>query len=679
MSRFGRLVLMLLVFALSVSPDGRAQEPPKDGSKPPDKASDKPVNQAPDKPKDKPADKDKPRDPKEKEKEDAQARAKLAAESPFDFDRSIRSLLAKHCYRCHNEEKKKGNVNLARDENPRLIFENPKVWTTAVEALEAKAMPPKKEVQPSDADRKLLVEFLTKTLNSLDCEHPRDPGKPAVRRLNRTEYDNSVRELTGVDLHLADDFSPDASSYGFDTIGEALAMSPVLVEQYHDAAKKLLAELVDRRAQHPDAFRKVFSSRGGDDRSGAREIIERFATRAFRRPADAAFLDRLLAVYDKARAQGQDHVGAIRPMLTAVLISPRFLMRVETARPDLKGPYPVDDYDLASRLSYFLWSAPPDDELLSLASRNALGSPDEIEKQARRMLADPRSQALVDNFMGQWLQLRGLSTHAPDAKTFPQFTDTLRAAMRKELGLFLGEVVRRDRPLTEIVDADYTYVNEELARHYGIEGVKGPEMRRVALVDRRRGGVITSAAVLMLQSDPERNNVPRRGNYIAASILGAPPPPPPPDIPALDESKTAGKMQTLRQLLDVHRSKPECFTCHSRIDPLGFSLENFDAIGRWRDVDAGAPVDASGVLPDGKTFSGPVELKQILIARKDEFTRTLTTNLLIYALGRGLQREDDCVVRAAQELAAKNEYRFSSLVVAVVRSFPFRNRRNPDY
>ncbi|MBV8878358.1 MAG: DUF1592 domain-containing protein, partial [Planctomycetaceae bacterium] len=384
-------------------------------------------------------------------------------------------------------------------------------------------------------------------------------------------------------------------------------------------------------------------------------------------------------LYDKARAKGLAHEAAVRPMLTAVLISPRFLFRIESARRDVKGPYPVDDYDLAARLSYFLWSGPPDEVLLALAAKQALGSPEALEAQARRMLADPRSQALVDNFMGQWLQLRGLATHAPDAKKFPQFTDSLRGAMKKELALFLGEIVRKDRPLTELVDADYTYLNEELAKHYGVDGVKGPEFRRVALKDRRRGGVITSAAVLMLQSDPERNNVPRRGNYIAASILGTPPPPPPPDIPALEDSKTSGKEQTLRQLLDLHRSKPECFTCHSRIDPLGFSLENFDAIGRWRDTDAGAPVDASGILPDGKTFRGPVELKQILMSRKDEFTKTLTGNLLIYALGRGLQREDDCVIRAAQDAAAKNDYRFSSLVVAIVQSFPFRNRRNPDY
>ncbi len=347
MARFSSLVLALACVVLPVPPEGRAQDKPKDEKKEPVKP--------PDPPKDKPADKDKPKDPKDKEKDEAQARAKLAAESPFDFDRSIRTLLNKYCYRCHNEEKKKGNINLARDENPRLIFENPKVWTTAVEALEGKAMPPKKELQPSDADRKLLVEFLNKTLNSLDCEHPRDPGKPSVRRLNRTEYDNSVRDLTGLDLHLAEDFSPDASSYGFDNIGEALALSPVLVEQYHDAARKVLVELIDHKDRHPELYNRAFFATGADEKAAAKQIAERFATRAFHRPADSAFVERLVGVYEKARAKGQGFEAAVRPMLTAVLISPRFLLRIETARPDVKGPYPIDDYDLASRLSYFLW------------------------------------------------------------------------------------------------------------------------------------------------------------------------------------------------------------------------------------------------------------------------------------------------------------------------------------
>jgi hypothetical protein len=526
-----------------------------------------------------------------------------------------------------------------------------------------------------------LIEFLKRTL-TLDCDRVRDPGKPSTRRLNRTEYNNSILELTGLSLHLADDFSPDATGYGFDNIGDVLAVSPVLIEQYHQAAQRLLSELIDRKEAHREENRRVFfvqPSKELADREAARRIVERFSLKAFRRPADPMLIDKLLGLYDRSRMAGQGHEASVRPMLTAILISPRFFMRIENARPGVEGPYPVDDYDLATRLSYFLWSAPPDDELLGLAARGALGSAEALEAQARRLLADPRSQALVENFMGQWLQLRGLATHKPDAKRFPGFTESLRAAMQQEISLFLGEVVRRDRPLTELLDADYTYVNEELARHYGIEGVRGSEMRRVMLLDHRRGGILTSAAVLMIQSDPERTNVPRRGNYIAGSILGSPPPPPPPDVPSLDASRTEGKVQTLREVLEAHRSKPECASCHSKIDPLGFSLQNFDAVGRWRDLEAGTPVDASGLLPGGRSFRGPIELKRILVERRDEFVRTMTANLLIYALGRGLQLEDECVLREAQKAAAASEYRFSSVVLAITRSFPFRNRRNPDF
>jgi hypothetical protein len=354
-------------------------------------------------------------------------------------------------------------------------------------------------------------------------------------------------------------------------------------------------------------------------------------------------------------------------------------MRIETARLEADGPYPVDDYDLASRLSYFLWSAPPDEELMALAAKGELGRPEVLEAQARRLLGDYRSQALVENFIGQWLQLRGLATHKPDPKSFPGFTESLRAAMHEELALFLGEVVRKDRPLTDLIDADYTYLNEELARHYGIGGVEGPEMRRVTLQDRRRGGLLTSGAVLMLQSDPERTNVPRRGNYIAGTLLGSPPPPPPPDVPSLDQSRTEGKVQTLREILEAHRKRAECASCHAKIDPLGFGFQNFDAVGRWRDEEAGSPVDASGVLPGGRGFRGPVELKKILLERRDEFTKTLASSMLIYALGRGLQLEDECVLRDAQKAAAAGGYRFSSVVLTIVRSFPFRNRRNPDF
>jgi mono/diheme cytochrome c family protein len=617
----------------------------------------------------------------QEDKDKAKALAEEAAKNPLDFDRSIGGLFRTHCYRCHNDEKRKGDVNLARDENPRMIARNRKLWLTVQEVLEQEQMPPKKEKQPTPEQRKNLIEFLKKTL-TLDCDRVRDPGKPSTRRLNRTEYNNSILELTGLALHLADDFSPDATGYGFDNIGEVLAVSPVLIEQYHQAAQRLLSELIDQKGAHPEAHRRVFfvqPSKELAEREAARRIVERFALKAFRRPADPALIDKLLGLYDRARTAGGGHEASVRPMLTAILISPRFFMRIESARPAVEGPYPVDDYDLAARLSYFLWSGPPDDELLGLAGRGALGSAEALEAQARRLLADPRSQALVENFFGQWLQLRGLATHKPDAKRFPGFTESLRAAMQQELSLFLGEVIRRDRPLTELVDADYTYVNEELARHYGMEGVRGGEMRRVALKDRRRGGLLTSAAVLMIQSDPERTNVPRRGNYIAGSILGSPPPPPPPDVPSLDASRAEGKVQTLREVLEAHRSRPECAGCHSKIDPLGFGLENFDAIGRWRDLEAGAPVDASGVLPGGRSFRGPLELKAILVERRDEFVRTMAANLLIFALGRGLQLEDECVLRDVQKAAAADEYRFSSVVLAITRSFPFRNRRNPDF
>jgi hypothetical protein len=619
---------------------------------------------------------------KEKAKAEALAKAKAAAEDRLSFDRSIRAVLQSNCYRCHNEEKRKGDVNLVKDENTRLIAENRKVWQSVLEVLEKGEMPPKKEKPLPDDYRKLLIDFVKKTLGSLDCEKVREPGKPVTRRLNRAEYNNSILELTGLNLHLADDFTPDATGYGFDNIGEVLAVSPVLVEQYHQGARKLLSELIDKKESHPEAHRRVFFVQPSADlgeRPAARQVIERFASKAFRRPADPSLIDKLLGVYDKARAAGDAHEAAVRPMLLGVLISPRFFMRVENARPGVEGSYPVDDYDLATRLSYFLWSSPPDDELLGLAAKGKLGAAEVLEAQTRRLLADPRSQALVDNFFGQWLQLRGLATHKPDAKKFPQFTESLRAAMQQELNLFLGELVRKDRPLTDLIAADYTYVNEELARHYGLDGVRGPMMQRVALKDRRRGGVITAAAVLMTQADTERNNIPRRGNYIAASILGTPPPPPPPDVPPLEDSKTDGKPQTLRQLLDAHRSKPECANCHSKIDPLGFSLQNYDAIGRWRDEEAGAPVDASGVLPNGKKFNGPVELKQILLERKDEFVHTMGGNMLVYALGRGLQLEDECVLRDAQKAAAAGEYRFSSMVLTIVLSHPFRNRKNPDF
>jgi hypothetical protein len=600
------------------------------------------------------------------------------AVDPLSFDRSIEPLLGKYCFSCHNDEKSKGDVNLRQDHDLRQIVAHRKTWLTALQMLRDKEMPPKAKQQPNEAEREQLIRFIDRTVNTLDCAQVGDPGKPVARRLNRAEYDNAIQDLLGLDLDLASGFPADGLSYGFDNISDALTLPPLLVERYYDAAGKAL----DAAWKDPAAMARVFIAKpagAADEREAARAIITRFAMRAYRHPVASAHVDRLLTLFTKARPKSRRFEDAVRPMLQAVLISPRFLVRIEDDQPEQKGAYPVAPYDLASRLSFFLWSAPPDEQLLSSAADGRLLQPEELERQARRMLADPRARALAENFAGQWLQLRALDDHKPDPQRFPGFTPTLRHALMDEATLFLDEVVRRDRPVTDLLDADYTYLNEELARHYGISGVGGAQMRRVALTDRRRGGVVTMGAVLTLTADPGRTNIPRRGNYLMGTILGAPPPPPPPMVPPLEEGKDVGRPLTVREMLELHRRAPECAGCHAKIDPLGFGLENFDAIGRWQEQQAGKTIDASGVLPGGESFAGPVELKRILIARKAAFAKSLATQLLTYALGRGLIYPDECVVKDAVAALEHADYRFSALVVTVVRSFPFTQRRNPDF
>ncbi|HEX3135804.1 MAG TPA: DUF1592 domain-containing protein [Planctomycetota bacterium] len=598
---------------------------------------------------------------------------------PYSFDRSINPLLSKFCYGCHNAEKMKGDVDLRKDENLRLIANNRKVWTTAMQALRDGEMPPKKaKQQPSDEERQRLITFIDRTLNTIDCATVKDPGRPATRRLNRVEYDNTIRDLFGMELSPGEAFSPDGSSYGFDTIADALSIAPVQVEQYYDAAGKVLDAVFKDRKAMAAVFIKQ-SGPGVDARAAAREVIAAFAARAYRKPVSDEHLNQLLGIYDTAVAAKRPFNLSVRAAMHAVLISPRFLIRIEDQDDKATGAYHVASYDMASRLSYFLWSSPPDAELMKLASENRLQDPAILEAQARRMLKDPRSRALAENFAGQWLQLRTLSDHQADAKRFPQFTPTLRAAMQEEAYLFITELIRNDRPVTDLLDANYTFLNEELAKWYGIDGVKGERLQRVALNDRRRGGVVTMAAVLTLTADPVRTNIPRRGNYVMGTILGMPPPPPPPDVPQLAQAKADTSGKSLRQLLEVHRSNPECAACHAKIDPLGFALENYDAVGRWRDQEENLPIDASGTLPSGEKFTGPLEMKKILLDRKPAFARTVTESLLIYALGRGLQRDDECVVKDALATLEKDNWRMSSLVTTIVRSFSFTHRRNADY
>lgn len=335
----------------------------------------------------------------------------------------------------------------------------------------------------------------------------------------------------------------------------------------------------------------------------------------------------------------------------------------------------IGNFEMASRLSYFLWSSLPDDELWRAALDGSLRSADTLERQVRRMLRDPKAHALVENFAGQWLQLRNLRLLNPDRGRFPSFDDKLREAMIHETELFFGAVMRGDSSILDFIDSDFTYLNEQLARHYGIPGVKGEQFRRVKLKGHERGGLITQASILTVTSNLTRTSPVKRGKWVLEQLLGTPPPPPPPNVPVLTEDAKALTAATLRLRMEQHRSKPSCAVCHNKLDPLGFGLENFDAVGAWRNQDSGRPVDSSGTLPSGESFRGPKELKAILKAHSPEFSRCLTEKMLTYALGRGLEEYDRCAVDQIVKSLEPGRYRFSALVLLIVKSDPFQKRR----
>jgi hypothetical protein len=362
------------------------------------------------------------------------------------------------------------------------------------------------------------------------------------------------------------------------------------------------------------------------------------------------------------------------------VVSPEFLFRIERDPPNTAPGtvYHVSDLELASRLSFFLWSSIPDDELLGLAERGRLKDPAILEDQARRMLADSRSTALVSNFSGQWLYVRNLRMASPDRGTFPDFDENLRQAFQQETALFFESIVREDRSVLDLLNADYTFLNERLARHYEIPNIFGSHFRRVTLPDENRRGLLSQGSVLTVTSYPNRTSPVLRGKWVLDNMLGTPPPPPPPNVPALRDQDGEGAALTMRQQMERHRSNPVCAGCHSRMDPLGFALENFDAIGRWRPTEVGIPIDASGVLPDGAEFYGPAGLRAVLLDKREQVVTTLLEKLLTYALGRGLEHYDAPSVRSILREAAPADYRWSALVLGVVKSTPFQMRRSVE-
>jgi mono/diheme cytochrome c family protein len=619
--------------------------------------------------------------------------AALARPRPV-FARDVAPVLAKHCLACHSGETAEGGVALDRFGDDGSAAGAGPLWGRVAARLRAGTMPPAGRGRPTPEEADALDAWLDTVL-------PDDaPGGVTLRRLNRAEYNNTVRDLTGLDLRPADDFPADDTGHGFDNNADVQSLPPVLLERYLAAAERVVdaayrSETARERLLNPppddvvppaeraftapvreDARKRLVLSAadvpapdpGEEELRRAYDVIRAFADRAFRRPATHEEITRLLRFVEQAQRNGEGPERGLRLALEAVLVSPHFLFRVEP------GGRPINQYELATRLSYFLWSSPPDEELFRLAAQGTLRRGNTLAAQVRRMLRDPRSRALAEKFAGQWLQTRGLADLTPDPARFPGFDEPLRSAMVRETELFFDHVVRADRSVLDFLDGDYTFVNERLARHYRLPGVTGDGFRRVALAGTPRGGVLTQAGVLAVTSNPNRTSPVKRGRWVLDNLLGAPPPAPPPGADNLKDGHLGGPAETLRQRLERHRADPACAVCHAGMDPLGLALENFDAVGAWRDQDGGVPIDASGALPGGESFAGPAGLRAALTARRDAFARCLAEKLLTYALGRGLNRSDRRAAAEAARTAARHEYRFSALVLAVVHSEPFQAR-----
>ncbi|HVJ31433.1 MAG TPA: DUF1592 domain-containing protein [Gammaproteobacteria bacterium] len=751
-----------------------------------------------------------------------------------------KTTLHRYCADCHNPAEFSGGFSVT-GLDPAAVHEDPELWERVVRKLRTRTMPPQDALRPQPATYDSFVTWLT---SALDAAAPANPGAPALRRLNRAEYANAIRDLLDLEVDVAALLPPDDSAFGFDNIGDLLVFSPTLLERYLSAAERVSAIAVGdpttvlgaetyvvkgdesqatqldglplgtvgglvvthvfpldgeyeldlglfrnnldviRGLEHTHQIeiavdgRRVFlgavggeheanrqgttinelsdstdsrlrvraaveagprtvtatfirkigegtnrlrpferSNSGTYDGTGrphietltitgpyaavgpgdtpsrrriftcsptdanneprcAREILSSLARRAYRRPLTADDIDRLMPFFENGRASGGFETG-IQLALRRILASPSFAFRGEREPEGSASAtsYTVSDMELASRLSFFLWSSIPDDELLALAEKNRLSEPDTLRAQVRRMLADPKARALVENFAGQWLHLRNLDNINPNSDEFPDFDNNLRQAFKRETELFFASIVNEDRSILDLMTADYTFVDERLARHYGIPNIYGSHFRRVELGPElaERRGLLGKGGILMATSHADRTAPTLRGKWLLENLLGSPPPAPPANVPAL-EAEAGAAPKTIRERLESHRANPACASCHQIMDPLGFAMENFDAVGAWRTLEAGRPVDSRGAFTDGRAIDGTAELREALLSDPTIFVDTVTQKLLTYALGRGLQYYDMPVVRHLLEDARGDHYKFSSLVIGIVESAPFRMR-----
>ncbi len=596
--------------------------------------------------------------------------AKPPVTAPRSFDATVRPFLKRYCLECHSGNDAQRGVRLDKNFTAAAVAQDAATWRDVLRMIRTREMPPEDSLRPKDEQYDAVIAWLQAALDQTDRKGSADPGRVTIRRLNRAEYTNTIRDLLGVEFNAAADFPADDVGYGFDNIGDVLTLPPLLMEKYLSAAEQIAAKT--------DVLPKRANSLTDD---AIAKIVRRLATRAYRRPISDRELARLMKLIVAAKVRGESSETAVQIALQAILVSPKFLFRVEldSDRGSATAIRTLNEYELASRLSYFLWSSMPDDKLFELAARNKLR--ENLDRQVPRMLRDPKAKALVRNFAGQWLQLRNLDLVSPDKSQFPAFDDELRRAMRTESEMFFEAIVREDRSVLDLLDADFTFVNARLARHYGIKGVEGDYFRRVSLPaggnqGGARGGVLTQAAMLTVTSNPTRTSPVKRGKWILENILGTPPPDPPPNVPTLRDDRKAVAGGTVRQRMEQHRSDPNCAVCHKEMDALGFALENFDPVGAWRTKDGAFPIDAAAQLPDGRSFNGPRELKAMLRGGKEPFARCLTGKLLTYALGRGVESYDKPAVDGILAAAKAGDYKFSKIVLGIVHSDPFQKRRS---
>jgi mono/diheme cytochrome c family protein len=596
------------------------------------------------------------------EKEEA---AQLA-EAKRAYRDHVEPFVKSYCVECHGDRPKAGlnlKVAVRKPGDPAYA----RKWMDAIANVNAHDMPPEDADQPSDEERGRFSDAIAK-IKHLSA---RDPGPFVIRRLTKMEYGNTLHDLLGLEPAVAAELPDEVAGEGYMN-----SLSPMQSEQYLEIANTVL------RKMSPKVEKSLLGdapAKGADLRAEAAQIARSLARRAFRRPPSNAEVETLVGVFDLGRENKLDYTGSLRLMLKAVLVSPQFLFITPAKEAD-EGQkiVPLDDYQLASRLSYLLWATMPDAELSGLADAGKIHEPAVLKAQVKRLLADRRARALFDGFGAQWLGVGELESKTFDTAKFPQMTGAVRTAMYNEARLFFESIVRENRSVVSFVDSDYTFLNGPLAALYGMEKtVTGPEMRKVTLTNANRGGILGMPGILATTSFPNRTSPVKRGVWVLEQVLGEVVPPAPPNVPTLEkqDQKKVGNL-TLRQRTELHRTNAVCNNCHKILDPIGFGLENFDAIGRWRDQDdTGGKIDAAGELPGGKPFTTPKELKALISARKDDLARNLTERLLAYALCRKLEGYDEIVVDRLMTVIAKDGYRMQTLITEIVTSYPFMNRR----